>query len=252
MVSCMASAFLWGLLAASSLVLGGLLASWVPLRKRTLGVILAFGAGVLLSATAYELVFEAVTLAKGSGFPALGFFGGAATFFLADQLIDRLGDGQANADNAAGQSTLVVPLVLGATLDGIPESVVIGLGLVGGGTVSLAMLVAVFMSNLPEAAAATAGMRSSGWSRTKVFLLWAAIALVCALASAAGYVLLGDLSRFWLSSVQAFAGGAILMMLANSMIPEAYEHGGKLAGVFTVLGFAVSVLVIVFEHRGAG
>ena len=248
----MASAFLWGLLAASSLVLGGLLASWVPLRKRTLGVILAFGAGVLLSATAYELVFEAVRLAKGSGFPALGFFGGAATFFVADQLIDRLGDGQPNADNAAAQSTLVVPLVLGATLDGIPESVVIGLGLVGGGTVSLAMLVAVFMSNLPEAAAATAGMRSSGWSRTKVFLLWAAIALVCALASAAGYVLLGDLSRFWLSSVQAFAGGAILMMLANSMIPEAYEHGGKLAGVFTVLGFAVSVLVIVFEHGGAG
>jgi len=248
----MVSAFFWGLLAASSLVLGGLLASWVHLEKRTLGVILAFGAGVLLSATAYELVFEAVTLAKGSGFPALGFFGGAATFFLADQLIDRLGDGQANADNAAAQSTLVVPLVLGATLDGIPESVVIGLGLVGGGTVSLAMLVAVFMSNLPEAAAATAGMRSSGWSRTKVFLLWAAIALVCALASAAGYVLLGDLSRFWLSSVQAFAGGAILMMLANSMIPEAYEHGGKLAGVFTVLGFAVSVLVIVFEHGGAG
>ena len=248
----MASAFLWGLLAGSSLVLGGLLASWVPLGKRTLGVTLAFGAGVLLSATAYELVFEAVTLAKGSGYPALGFFGGAATFFLADQLIDRLGDGQANADNAAGQSTLVVPLVLGATLDGIPESVVIGLGLVGGGTVSLAMLVAVFMSNLPEAAAGTAGMRSSGWSRTKIFLLWAAIALVCALASAAGYVLLGDLSRFWLSSVQAFAGGAILMMLANSMIPEAYEHGGKLAGVFTVLGFAVSVLVIVFEHRGAG
>jgi ZIP family zinc transporter len=248
----MASAFFWGLLAASSLVLGGLLASWVPLRKRTLGVILAFGAGVLLSATAYELVFEAVTLAKGSGFPALGFFGGAATFFFADQLIDRLGDGQAKTDSAAGQSTLVVPLVLGATLDGIPESVVIGLGLVGGGTVSLAMLVAVFMSNLPEAAAGTAGMRSSGWSRTKVFLLWAAIALVCALASAAGYVLLGDLSRFWLSSVQAFAGGAILMMLANSMIPEAYEHGGKLAGVFTVLGFAVSVLVIVFEHTGAG
>ena len=114
------------------------------------------------------------------------------------------------------------------------------------------MLVAVFISNLPEAAAGTAGMRSSGWSRTKIFLLWAAIALVCAIASAAGYALLGNLSRFWLSSVQAFAGVAILMMLANSMTPEAYEHGGKLAGVFTVLGFAVSVLVIVFEHRGAG
>jgi ZIP family zinc transporter len=198
------------------------------------------------------LVFEAVRLAKGSGFPALGFFGGAATFFIADQLIDRLGDGQSKTDNTTNQSTLVVPLVLGTILDEVPESVVIGLGLLGGGTVSVAMLVAVFMSNLPEAAAGTAGMRSSGWSRTKILLLWVAIALVCALASAAGYVLLGDLSRLWLSSVQAFAGGAILMMLANSMIPEAYEHGGKLAGVFTVLGFAVSVLVIVFEHGGAG
>ena len=87
----MASAFLWGLLAGSSLVLGGLLASWVPLGKRTLGVILAFGAGVLLSATAYELVFEAVSLAKGSGFPALGFFGGAATFFFADRCVHRFG-----------------------------------------------------------------------------------------------------------------------------------------------------------------
>jgi ZIP family zinc transporter len=248
----MANAFLWGLLAASSLVLGGLLASWLPLGKRTLGIIMGFGAGVLLSATAYELVFEAVSLAKGSGAPTLGFLAGAFTFFFSDKLIGRMGSEDRETAGAAGSSKLFVPLVLGIILDGVPESVVIGLGVRETGTVSLAMLVAVFISNLPEAAASTTSMRSSGWSRTKILLLWVAIALVCALASAAGYALLGDASPFGLSIVQAFAGGAILMMLANTMIPEAYEHAGKLAGVFTVLGFAAAVWVVVLEHAGAG
>ena len=168
-VSIVSSAFFWGLVAASSLVVGGLLASWVPLGKRKLGIIMGFGAGVLLSATAYELVFEAVRLAKGSGFPALGFFAGAFTFFFANMLIGRMGSKNGGTADAADQSALVVPLVLGIILDGIPESVVIGLGVLQGGTVSLAMLVAVFISNLPEAAASTAGMRAgrryffSGW-----------------------------------------------------------------------------------------
>ena len=215
---------------------------------------MGFGAGVLLSATAYELVFEAVHIAKLSGFPALGFFAGAFTFFFADMLIGRMGGRQGKtADaNGADQSSLVVPLVLGIILDGVPESVVIGLGVLQSGAVSLAMLVAVFISNLPEAAASTAGMRAGGWSRTKVFLLWSAIAVVCAFASAAGYALLGGVSPFVLAVVQAFAGGAILMMLANTMIPEAYERAGKLAGVATVLGFALSVWVVVLEHSGAG
>ena len=251
-VSIVSSAFFWGLVAASSLVVGGLLASWVTLGKRTLGIIMGFGAGVLLSAVAYELVYEAVHIAKLSGFPALGFFAGAFTFFFADMLIGRMGSKNGGTADAADQSALVVPLVLGIILEGIPESVVIGLGVLQGGTVSLAMLVAVFISNLPEAAASTAGMRAGGWSRTKILLLWVAIALVCAFASAAGYALLGDVSPFGLAVVQAFAGGAILMMLANTMIPEAYEHAGKLAGVFTVLGFAVSVWVVVLEHSGAG
>ena len=136
--------------------------------------------------------------------------------------------------------------------DGIPESVVIGLGVLQGGTVSVAMLVAVFMSNLPEAVASTAGMRAGGWSRVRVFLLWSGIALVCGVASGAGYALLGDASNFVLAFVQAFAGGAILMMLANTMIPEAYERAGKLAGLATIIGFAVAVVVVVLEHTGAG
>ena len=111
---------------------------------------------------------------------------------------------------------------------------------------------AVFMSNLPEAMASTTGMRAGGWSRRGVTLLWLAIAVVCALSSMAGYGLLAGLSPLWLSCVQSFAAGAILMMLANTMIPESYEHCGKLAGLFTVLGFGMSVWVIVLDHVWAG
>jgi ZIP family zinc transporter len=248
----MESAFLWGLIATSSLVIGGLLGSWWTPGKRTLGAVLGFGAGVLISAVAYELVFEAVQLAKLTGYPTLGLVAGASTFFFSDKLIGKMGGSQHEANKATHQSNLVVPLILAIILDGVPESVVIGLGILKGGAVSVAMLVAVFISNLPEAVAATAGMRSDGWSRTKIFFLWLVIALFCAGASAAGYGLLGGLSPLWLSFVQTFAAGAILMMLANTMIPEAYEHGGKVAGVFLVLGFAVCVWVIVLEHAGTG
>jgi ZIP family zinc transporter len=248
----MSSAFLWGLVATSSLVIGGLLGSWWTPGRRTLGAVLAFGAGVLISAVAYELVFEAVHIAKLTGFPTLGFFAGAFTFFFSDRLIGRMGGSQREATEETHQSNLVVPLVLAIILDGVPESVVIGLGILKGGSVSLAMLVAVFISNLPEAVAATTGMRSDGWSRSKILLLWLVIAVVCAGASAAGYGLFGDVSPAWLSFVQTFAGGAILMMLANTMIPEAYAHGGKLAGVFLVMGFAICVWIIVLEHAATG
>ena len=248
----MSSAFLWGLVAASSLVIGGLLGSWWTPGKRTLGAIMAFGAGVLISAVAYELVFEALQLAKLSGVPTMGLFAGAFTFFFSDWLIERMGGSQSTASEATHQSNLVIPLVLAIILDGLPESVVIGLGILKGGTVSVAMLVAVFISNLPEAVAATTGMRSGGWSRAKILSLWLVIAVVCAGASAAGYGLLGNVSPLSLSFVQTFAGGAILMMLANTMIPEAYEHAGKLAGVFLVLGFAACVWVVVLEHAGTG
>jgi len=137
---------------------------------------------------------------------------------------------------------------LAIILDGIPESIVIGLGIFEGGKVSMAMLVAVFISNLPEAIAGSSGMKEVGWSRKNILLLWLFISLFCALSTVAGFALFSGASKEWLSFIQAFAGGAILMMLANSMIPEAYEHGGKLAGVFTVLGFFVSVCVVVYEN----
>ncbi len=244
----MLNAFLWGLLATSSLILGGIIASRFSFGKRTLGVVMAFGAGTLISAISYELIFEAVKLAKGTGFPAFGFFTGAFTFYFSDKLIEKLGAKRRMDIGASQQSGLIVPMVLAIILDGIPESIVIGLGIFEGGTVSMAMLVAVFISNLPEAIAGTTGMKASGWSKTKIISLWALIAMVCAFSTIAGFSLFSQASVQWLSFIQAFAGGAILMMLANSMIPEAYEHGGKLTGVFTVLGFSISILVVILEN----
>jgi len=244
----MLNAFFWGLLATSSLILGGIIASRFSLSNRTIGIIMGFGAGTLISAISYELIFESVKLARGSGFPAFGFFAGAFTFFFADKLIGKYGAGNRMDVETSKSSKLIIPMVLAIILDGIPESIVIGLGIFEGGAVSLAMLVAVFISNLPEAIAGSTGMKASGWSRKKIIMLWSFIALFCALSTVAGFALFSGASNQWLSFIQAFAGGAILMMLANSMIPEAYEHGGKLAGVFTVLGFFLSVAMVIFEN----
>jgi ZIP family zinc transporter len=244
----MLNAFLWGLLATSSLILGGVIASRFNLSKRALGIIMAFGAGTLISAVSYELIFDAIKLARGSGYTAFGVFAGAFTFFFSDKLIGKLGSRSHMAMEASSQTRLVIPMVLAIILDGIPESIVIGLGIFEGGVVSLAMLVAVFISNLPEAIAGSSGMKAGGWGKKKIILLWVVIALVCSISTVAGYSLFSGASDQWLSFIQAFAGGAILMMLANSMIPEAYEHGGKLAGVFTVLGFFVSVSMVLLER----
>ena len=243
----MLNAFFWGLIATSSLVVGGMLGSRLTIGKRMLGIILAFGAGVLICAVAYELIFEAVQSVKGSGIPGIACLTGALTFFVGDRLIGKFGGEDRKDIDATHKSNLVIPIVLGIILDGIPETMVIGLSLHGGGSISLAMLVAVFISNLPESIAATTGMKAGGWSRTRIQLLWAAVALLCAASAAAGYLLLGNASEHAVAFVQAFAGGAILVMLANTMMPEAFQHGGKLAGIMTVLGFELSVIVVLLE-----
>lgn len=248
----MLDSFLWGLVATSSLVVGGLIGCFIPIGKRPLGLVMAFGAGVLISAVAYELVFEAIETGKGTGGIAWGIALGALTFFFADRIISNMGAADRTAIDASAGSALVVPMLLGIMLDGIPESTVIGLGILEGGAVSIAMLAAIFISNLPEAIAGTTGMKAGGWSTGKILGLWVAIAVLCALFTVAGYALFGNASPFWLAFVNAFAAGAILTMLANSMMPEAFEHGGKLVGLVTVLGFSTAVVVALLEKAQAG
>jgi zinc transporter, ZIP family len=242
----MGAAFAWGALAGSSLVIGSIIALLFRIPLRVIGLIMGFGAGVLISAVAFDLVDEAAEKSIGQGWTAAGLFVGCLVFFIGDRLIDRLGGGDRKdatgvGDEGGGGNPLSI--VLGTVLDGIPESMVIGLAIYEGGAVGAAYLAAVFISNLPESISSTSGLLSSGWKKSRILWMWITIALVSGLASLAGYGLFQDSSPEVVAFVLTFAAGAILTMLANTMMPEAFEHGGKLVGIMVTLGFAVAFTI---------
>ena len=243
----MAASFGWGLLAASSLVIGALVALRFRISLRAIGLVMGFGAGVLISAVSFDLVGEAAEMSSGRGAIVFGLFAGCGVFFGGDWLIDRVGGSERKDAERAGSGGSSLAIVLGTVLDGIPESMVIGLTIYEGGAVGVAFLVAVFVSNLPEAISSTSGLVSSGWKQARILWMWIAIAVVSALSSLAGYVLFQNTSQDTVAFVLAFAAGAILTMLADTMMPEAFEHGGKLAGIVTTLGFAVAFAIHSFE-----
>jgi ZIP family zinc transporter len=238
-----AAAFGWGALAASSLVIGAVFALIYRIHVRTVGLIMGFGAGVLISAVAFDLIEEAAGKASGNGALLTGLFAGCGVFFAGDVLIDRMGGGDRKDPQGAQQSGSPLAIVLGTVLDGIPESAVFGLTIHEGGAVGAAYLAAVFISNLPEAVSSTVGLVTSGWHRGRILGLWIAITGVSGLSSLAGYGLFQVSSPDTVAFVLAFAAGAILTMLADTMMPEAYENGGRLVGVVTTLGFATAFVI---------
>jgi ZIP family zinc transporter len=239
----MTAAFGWGTLAASSLVIGAVFALRFRIGLRAVGLIMGFGAGVLISAVAFDLVEEAAGKASGSGWAIAGLFVGCGVFFGGDLLIDRFGGSDRKDAAGAQESGSALAIVLGTVLDGIPESMVIGLTIYEGGAVGAAYLTAVFISNLPEAISSTSGLVTGGWRKSRILWMWIGIALVSGLASLAGYSLFQGSSPNTVAFVLTFAAGAILTMLADTMMPEAFEHGGKLVGVVTTLGFAVAFTI---------
>lgn len=236
----MAAAFGWGALGGSALLLGALVAILWRIPSRILGMVMGFGAGVLISALAFDLVEEAVETSAGTGGVAAGLLSGAVVFFAGDALIDRMGGEGRKASDGSQADGSGLAIVLGAVLDGIPESIVLGLGLLAGEGVSVAFIAAVFISNLPEGLAATTGLLAAGWARSRVLLLWGGVAFVSALSALLGYVALDGAPPGTIAFVLAFAGGAILCMLADTMMPEAFAHEGRLVGLFTAAGFALA------------
>jgi ZIP family zinc transporter len=239
----MAASFGWGTLAASSLVIGAILALVIRINLRTIGLIMAFGAGVLISALAFDLVEEGADKATGHGWAIGGLFAGCLVFFGGNLLIDRLGGGDRKDPTGDQEGGSPLAIVLGTVLDGIPESMVIGLTIYEGGAVGAAYLAAVFISNLPESISSTSGLLTAGWAKSRILWMWIAIALISGLASLAGYGLFQDSSPDTIAFVLTFAAGAILTMLAQTMMPEAFQHGGKFVGVVTTLGFAVAFTI---------
>jgi ZIP family zinc transporter len=229
--------------SSGSLLLGGLAALWRPVNRILLGLIMAFGAGVLMSAVAFELVEEGIDQTGRLRDVALGLALGSLTFFAGDWLIDRRGGDNRKRSGGQQSGGSASAIVIGALMDGIPESAAIGLTLIEGGGVGVAVVAAVFLSNMPESISAAVGLRRAGRRPSRILAMWMAVALVSGLAAALGYGLLDSASPALVGAVQAFAAGAILTMLADTMMPEAFEHGGGVVGLVTVVGFAAAYLL---------
>jgi len=242
----MLEAGLWGLVGGGSLLIGAAMGLKLPFSQRAIALVMAFGAGVLISALAFDLSLEAFRRGGSDAFTG-GLFAGALAFYGADRLLDARGGRNRKRSEGQQAGSPATGLVLGAVLDGIPESVAIGVTLLEGGGVGVAVVVAVFLSNLPESLSAATGLRRAGHSNGAILALWGAVALVSAVAAAVGFATLDGASPNLIAFVQAFAAGAVLTMLADTMMPEAFEHGGRVTGLVTTMGFALAFFISTLE-----
>ena len=231
----MITALLIGAVASSALVVGALLGStWSPPKEVT-GVLLAFASGALISALAFELFDEAFALG-GAARSGLGLLAGAGVFVALDTALDRHVGRQDGARSGVGWALLAA-----VTLDGIPENLALGTSLVEG--TSLALLVAIFFSNLPEAVVGAIAMRREGRRRPTVIRTWLACGALLALAVVVGRTLAEPLSADVLSVALGFAGGAVLASLADTVMPEAFDNGGPFVAFATTAGFFLSFVL---------
>jgi len=236
----MAAAVGWGALAASSLVIGaalGLLKRW---PSRWVGVVLAFGAGALISAVSFELAAEG-TRVGGAASVGVGLALGAFSYFFASRRLDRGQDRRASSQAGSGAAASSgTALALGATLDGIPEQLVLGIGLASGEGISASLLLAIFISNLPESIGSASEMRAAGRDSGWIMRLWVVVAVVVTIATVAGYALADVTGDVFTAGIDGFAAGALLVMLIDTMIPDAAKDAGRVAGLVSVLGFALA------------
>ena len=240
------SAF-WGFIAGFALVVGAAVGYLVDVPRRVTAAIMAFGSGVLISALSFELMDEAY---QRGGFDstATGFFAGAAIYTAVNVWLSRRGakhrkrSGNKQPSESQHEGSGLA-IAAGALLDGIPESIVIGLSLLAGGAVSWVAVTAIFLSNVPEGLSSANGMRHAGRSALYVFGIWIGMAVISGLASLAGFLLFRGFSPDVVAATTALAAGAILAMLADTMIPEAFEEAHDMAGLVTVAGFLVSFVL---------
>ncbi|MFB9863954.1 ZIP family zinc transporter [Rufibacter immobilis] len=244
-------ATLWGLLGGAALLIGAAVGYYAKVSAKVSSSVMAFGAGVLISALAFELMDEAY---EQGGFDAtaIGFLGGAVVYTGANWLLKkrgghnrkRSGDQQTSEAETEGSG---LALAIGALIDGVPESIAIGISMISGSNVSLAVVAAVFLSNVPEGLSSAVGMKKANRSKIYIFGVWGAIAVISGVAALLGYTVFSGLSPDVIAATTALAAGAILAMISDTMIPEAFEVTHDFTGLITVLGFLTAFLL---SHAG--
>lgn len=240
----MLQSILWGLLVSAPLLIGMAIALLFKIPHKIIGFIMAFGVGALISSVCFELVEEAFFEGQNLWFVLGGLLAGAAVYFGGDLLINKFGGkNRKNMRGTENEPNIGLPVLLGTILDGIPESLVVGITVASGGGVSVVLVVAVCLSNIPEGLTSSMGLLASGWKKKHVLLLWLAVVFVSVLSAFVGGFALANISGTAKAVILSFAGGAILTMLANTMLPEAYRDSGKLTGLIVVLGFCLAFAI---------
>jgi ZIP family zinc transporter len=246
----LAEAAFWGFIGASSLIVASELAFAFKFSKLVIGLVMAFGVGALISSVAFELVVPALDDADG-WLVAVSMGVGSLVFFFGDRAIANMGgSNRKNSERPEGSEEDDgggLGIVLGTVLDGIPESAVLGMSLVGGAGVSVALLAGIWVSNFPESLGSTVNLLKAGWTKSKIRLMWWGIAGISAISAAVGFVVVNNIDSATGAVVSAFAAGALLTMIADEMAPEAYERSQIYAGLATVAGFAFALFLTSLE-----
>jgi ZIP family zinc transporter len=238
----MGEAFLWGAVGASALLVGAIIAYVASPGRTFIAVVMALGAGLLIGSVSFELIDEALQLAE-VGRVGAYTLAGAAVFTLGNWYLDRRGGGDRKDSEGSQREGSPLAIVFGSILDGIPESFVLGLTVLQG-QVSLGLLTGVLLSNLPEGMSSSAGMRIAGWRRSHVYGLWLVVIVVSGVSATLGYQVLRDPSQANAAAVaQGFAAGALLAMVADTLLPESYEVERVFTGSWVAVGFAISLIL---------
>jgi zinc transporter, ZIP family len=232
---------LWGLVSGSALVIGAAIAYLVAVPPRIVAFVMSFGSGVLISALSFDLMEEAFALG-GLAPTAIGFVVGAVVYTLVNIWLAHRGakHRKRSGNQQPSDADSGTAIALGALLDGVPESIVIGVSLLAGGLVSMTAVIAIFLSNIPEGLSSATGMKKAGRSAAYIFGLWSGIAVISGIAALLGYVIVGGMGDEVVAATDGVAAGAILSMIADTMIPEAFEANHNYAGLVTVIGFLIA------------
>ncbi|MCA1030266.1 ZIP family metal transporter [Bacillus timonensis] len=232
-------AVIWGAVAGSAVLAGAIIGIFVPIKKKLIGYIMAFGTGVLLGAASFELLADSI---KNGGFfaTAVGFLFGAALFTTIDLFIAYKGGKDRKRSNKNPKGHSGIAIFIGTVIDAIPESVIIGISLIDNG-ISWVLVIAIFISNFPEGLSSSIGLKKDGYSTSKILFLWFIVFILSSVSSLVGYTFLNNLDEWLIAGINAFAAGGIVAMVSSTMLPEAYEEGGPVIGILASFGLIVAV-----------